>query len=138
MTLGHKVAPQLLRRRRRDAALRAVRLEAVRVLRRRPIEEQLVDARLARRARALGRRHARGARVDERRAVSALIDLLEVDHELRRVVRGVREDLRAEDRDDVVGDDLFGLGLEVRVVDNEMGVEPVHFVRDELARDEAL
>ena len=76
--------------------------------------------------------------MDEGRAVTLLVDLLEVDDELRGVVLRVREDLGAEERDDVVRDDLDGLVAEVGVVDAEVGVEPVYFVRDELARDEAL
>ena len=138
VALGHEVAAELLRGGRGDAALRAVRLEAVRVLWRGDVEEELVDAAFAGRAGALGRGLSWGTCVDEGRAVSGLIDLLEVDHELRRVVLGVREHLRAEERDDVVGDDLHGLGLEVRVVDAEVGVEPVDLVCGKLPRDEAL
>ena len=105
---------------------------------RRDVQEKLVDAALARRAWALGRRQARRARVDERRAISVLIDLLEVYHKLRRVVFGVREHLGAEEGDDVVRDDLDGLGLEIGIVDAKMAVEPVDLVRDELAGNEAL
>ena len=138
VALGHEVAAELLRGGRGDAALRAVRLEAVRVFGRRDVQEKLVDAALARRARALGRRQARRARVNERRAIPVLIDLLEVDHELRRVVLGVCEDLGTKECDDVVGDDLHRLGLEVVVVDTQVGVEPVDLVCNKLARDEAL
>ena len=97
--------------------MRTVGLEAVRVFGRRGVEEKLVDAALACRAWALGRGHPRGTRVDERGTVARLIDLLKVDHQLRRVMLGVCEHLRAKERDDVVGDDLDGLGLEVGVVD---------------------
>lgn len=76
--------------------------------------------------------------MDERGAIAALIDLLKVDHELRWVVFSVREHLRAKERDDVVGDDLHGLGLEVGIVDAQMSVEPVDLVRDEFARNKAL
>ena len=105
---------------------------------RRDVQEKLVDAALARRAWALGRRQAWRARVDERRAISVLIDLLEVDHELRGVVFGVREYLGAEEGDNMVRDDLDGLGLEIGIVDAKMAVEPVDLVRDELAGNEAL
>ena len=74
----------------------------------------------------------------EGRAVALLVDLLEVDDELRGVVLRVREDLGAEERDDVVRDDLDGLVAEVGVVDAELRVKPIYFVRDELAGDEAL
>lgn len=94
--------------------------------------------RLAGRPGALEGREARGAGVYEGRAVALLVDLLEVDDELRGVVLRVREDLGAEERDDVVRDDLDGLVAEVGVVDAELRVKPVYFVRDELAGDEAL
>ena len=128
MTLGDEVAPQLLRRRRRDAALRAVRLEAVRVLGRRDVQEKLVDAALARRAWALGRRQAWRTRVDERRAISVLIDLLEVDHELGWVVLSVCEHLGAVKCDDMVRNDLYAFRRKVVVVDAQIRVEPVYFV----------
>lgn len=40
--------------------------------------------------------------MDERGSIAVLIDLLEVDNKLRRVVFGVCEDLRPEERNDVV------------------------------------
>ena len=53
----------------------------------------------------------------ERRPV--LIDLLQVDDELRRVVFGEGEDFGSEESDDVVGDDVDGGRLEVGIVDPE-------------------
>ena len=50
----------------------------------------------------------------------------------------VREDLGGVQSDDVVRDDVDGLGGGGVVVDPEEGVEPCYFVRDEFARDEAL
>ena len=76
--------------------------------------------------------------MDEGRALAVLVDVLEIDDELGRVVFRVREDLGAVERDDVVGDDLDVLGREVVVVDAEVGVKPVHLVCDEFAGDEAL
>ena len=68
----------------------------------RDVEEELVDAALAGRARALGRGRARRTRVDERGTVSALIDLLKVDHELAGIVFGVRKHLGTKECNDVV------------------------------------
>ena len=76
--------------------------------------------------------------MDERGTVPALIDLLEVDHQLRRVVFGVCKHLGAEECDNMVGNDLYRLCLKVIVVDAEVGVEPINFVRDQLAGDETL
>lgn len=67
-----------------------------------------------------------------------LVHLLEIDHEFGRVVFREGEHLRAEERDDMVRDHVDRLGLEVRVVDTKVGVEPVDLVRDQLARDESL
>lgn len=51
---------------------------------------------------------------------------------------GVRQDLRTEERDDVIRDDTSGFVLEVGVVDAEVGVEPVDLASDELAWNEPL
>lgn len=76
--------------------------------------------------------------MDEGGGVAALVDVLEIDYEFRGVVLGVREHLGAVKRDDVVGDDLDGLGREVLIVDTEVRVEPVDFICDKFAWDEAL
>lgn len=136
ITLRDKVASQLLRRGRGYGALRAIRLEPKCVARCRLVEVQLVDSAFARRARAFRRGLAGRARMDERCAL--VVELLEVNHELGWVVLCVREHLRAEKRNDVVTDDVDGLGLEVGIIDTEMGVEPVHFVGNEFAWDETL
>ena len=78
------------------------------------------------------------AGVDEGGALARVVDPLKVDDERARVVLGVSEDLGAEEGDDVVRDDLDGLGLEIGIVDAKMAVEPVDLVRDELAGNEAL
>lgn len=74
--------------------------------------------------------------MNESRAI--LVDLLEIDHEFAGVVLGICEDFRTKKRDDVIGNDLHRLGLEVGIVDAEVGVEPVHLVHDKFARNEAL
>lgn len=71
-------------------------------------------------------------------AVSFLVDSLEVDDQLVRVVLGVGEHFGAEEGDDVIGYDGRGFVLEIRVVDAEVGVEPVDLVGDQFARDETL
>ena len=76
--------------------------------------------------------------MDKGRALAALVDLLEIDDELARVMLGEREDLGAEEGEDVVRDDLVRLVREVRVVNAEVRVEPLDFVRDEVRWDEAL
>lgn len=76
--------------------------------------------------------------MDEGGGVAALVDVLEIDYELRGVVLGVREHLGAVKRDNVVGDDLDGLCREVLIVDTEVRVEPVDFICDKFAWDEAL
>ena len=82
--------------------------------------------------------HTRRAVVNERCTTAIIIDLLELDKQLRRVVFGVREHLGAEEGDNMVRDDLDGLGLEIGIVDAKMAVEPVDLVRDELTGNEAL
>ena len=67
-----------------------------------------------------------------------LVDLLQVDDELGRVMFGVGENLCAKECDDMIRDYLDGLVAEVSVVDTQLGVKPVDFVRDELSWDETL
>jgi len=76
--------------------------------------------------------------VNEGRAIALIIDLLEVNDELRRVMFGVGENLGAKESDDMVRNDLDSLVKEVCVVYAEMGVKPVDLVYDKLARDKAL
>lgn len=64
-------------------------------------------------------------------------DLLEVDHELLWVVLGESKELCRVECEHVVGDDLWGLGQEVGVVDAEVVVEPVDLTVDELGGEEA-
>lgn len=51
---------------------------------------------------------------------------------------GIGENLCSEEGDDVIRDYWDGLITEVSIVDTQLGVEPVDFVRDELSRDETL
>lgn len=67
--------------------------------------------------------------MDERRA-RVLVQLLEVDHQFRWVVLGVRKNLRTEECNNVIRDHVDGLGLEIRVVDPEVRIEPVNLVCD--------
>jgi hypothetical protein len=51
---------------------------------------------------------------------------------------GESEDFGAKEGEDVICDDVDRLIAKVCVVDAEVGVEPLDFVRNELTRDEAL
>ena len=72
------------------------------------IEVLFVDTRLTSRARALGRSLAWRADMNEGRALTILVDVLEIDDELGRIMFGVREHLGAVERYYVVRDDLNG------------------------------
>lgn len=76
--------------------------------------------------------------MDKCRAIPVLINFLEVNDELARIMLGVGEYFRAEEGNDVVRDDLTRFILEVGVVDAQVRVEPVDLVGDQLARDKAL
>lgn len=71
-------------------------------------------------------------------AISFVVDSLEIDNKLGRVVLGEGKHFGAKEGDDVIGYDRGRLILKVRVVDAELGVEPVDFVGDQLAGDKAL
>lgn len=77
--------------------------------------------------------------MDKSRPVSLLIDLLEINDEFARVVLGVCKYLCTEQSNDMVADHVdIGFILEIRIIDSEVGVEPVDFAGDELLGDEAL
>ena len=118
--------------------MRTVGLKAVRALGGGIIEEKLVDTALASRSGTLRGCLSRGTGVDERGSISALIDLLKVDHELGRIVLGVCEYFGAVKGNDMIRDDLHSLGGEVSVVDAKVTVEPVDLVGYEFTGDEAL
>jgi hypothetical protein len=69
---------------------------------------------------------------------TVLVDLLQVDDEFGRVVLGVGEDLCTKEGNDMIRDYWDGLIAKVSVVDTQLGVKPVDFVRDEFSRDETL
>lgn len=74
--------------------------------------------------------------MDEDRAI--LIELLQVDDKLRRIMLGISEDFCAKEGDDMIRNYWDRLVAEVSVVDAELGVKPVDFVRDEFSWDETL
>lgn len=76
--------------------------------------------------------------VNKSGAVSFLVDSLEVNDKLGRVMFCKREHFGAKEGHDVIGYHGGGFILEIRVVDAEMGVEPVDLVGDQLAWDETL
>lgn len=78
------------------------------------------------------------AGVNKSSAVSFLVDALEINDKLGRVMFGEREHLGAKEGDDVIRDDGWRFVLEVGVVDAEVQVEPVDLVGGELAGDETL
>jgi hypothetical protein len=69
---------------------------------------------------------------------TVLIDLLQVDDEFGRIMFGVGKDLGTKEGDDMIRDYLEGLVAEVSVVDTQLGVKPVDFIRDEFPRYETL
>ena len=69
---------------------------------------------------------------------TVLADLLQVDDEFCRVVLGVGENLCTKEGDDVIRDYRDGLVAEVSIVDTQLGVKPVDFIRDEFSGDETL
>jgi hypothetical protein len=50
----------------------------------------------------------------------------------------VCKDLGSKERNNVVRDDFARFALEIGIVDAELGVKPVHFVRNELAGNKSL
>lgn len=76
--------------------------------------------------------------MNERSPIPLLIYTLKINDQRARIVLRVREDLRAEERRNMVSYHIARLRLEVRVVDPEAVVEPVHLVLHQLSRDEAL
>jgi len=67
-----------------------------------------------------------------------LVDFLQVDDEFCGIVLGVGENLCTKEGDDMIRDYWDGLVTEISVVDTQLGVKPVDFIRDELSRDETL
>jgi len=51
---------------------------------------------------------------------------------------GICEDLGAKEGNDMIRDYWDGFVAEVSVVDAQLGVKPVDFIRDEFSRDETL
>lgn len=69
---------------------------------------------------------------------TVLVDLLQVDDELCGIVLGIGENFCTKESDDMIRDHWDRLVAEVSVVNAELGVKPVDFVRDKLSRDETL
>lgn len=67
-----------------------------------------------------------------------LADLLQVDDEFRRVMLGIGENLGTKEGNDMIRDYWDRFVAEVGVVDAQLGVKPVDFIRDEFSRDETL
>ena len=67
-----------------------------------------------------------------------LVDLLQVDDELCGIVLRIGKNLCTKKGDDVIRDYWDGLVAEVSVVDTQLRVKPVDFVRDEFSRDKTL
>ena len=98
--------------------MRSVRLETERVLWGRFVEEKRVNSRLAVRSRTFSGSLARSTGVNECCAC-LFVDCLKVDHELGGIVLGVGEDFRTKKSNDVIRNNLFGLGREIVIVDAE-------------------
>ena len=76
--------------------------------------------------------------MDERGAISFGVDLFEVDDEFGRVMLGICKHFGAKEGDDMIRDDLDGLVAEIGVINAEVGVKPVDFIRYKLAGNETL
>jgi len=76
--------------------------------------------------------------MNERRAVALLVELLQVNNELSRIMFRICHNLGSKQGNDMVRDDLARFILEVGVVNAEVGVKPVDFACDKLAGNEAL
>jgi len=74
--------------------------------------------------------------MDEDSAI--LVDLLQIDDEFCGIVLGVGENLCTKEGDDMIRDYWDGLVAEISVIDAQLGVKPVDFIRDELSGDETL
>ena len=76
--------------------------------------------------------------VNKRGAISIGVDLFELDDKFGWIMFGIGQHFGAKEGDDMVRDDLDGLILEVGVVDTEVRVEPLDFIRHELVGNETL
>jgi hypothetical protein len=76
--------------------------------------------------------------MDKRGAISLVVDLFEVYNQLGWIVFSICEDFGAKEGNDMIRDDFDGLVAEVRVIDTEMCIEPLHLVSDEFTGDEPL
>lgn len=131
VALVHKVAAQRGDQRGRDCASRAEGLEPVCRLHGADIQIPLVDLLLVLWAVELADTWPRGVDVERTRVCGSL----EVDVE-RGFVVDAGIDLGGVQRQDVGGNGLHRLLLEVHVVDAQVAVEPRDLVVDNLARDE--
>lgn len=76
--------------------------------------------------------------MNERRAVALIVEPLQVNNELSRIMLRICHNLGSKQGNDMVRDDLARFILEVGIVNAEVGVKPVDFACDELAGNEAL
>jgi hypothetical protein len=53
-------------------------------------------------------------------------------------VLGICEDFCTKEGDNMIRDDLDGFILEVGIIDAEVSIKPLNFVRDELSGDKTL
>ena len=64
-------------------------------------------------------------------------DLLQIDHQLLRIMLRIRQELGGVEGEDVIGNDVGFFAEEVGVVDPKVIIKPVDLTRDEFLRDEA-
>lgn len=79
-----------------------------------------------------------GTGMNESRAISFVVYPLKVNYKLIRIMLSIGKNFSAEERDDMIRNDLWGFVLEVGIIYTEVRVEPVDLVGDELSRYEAL
>ena len=76
--------------------------------------------------------------MDEGSAVPLVINSLKVNDEFAGILLSISDDFCAEQGDDVVRDNFPRFVLKVSVVDAEVGIEPIDFIRNEIAWNKPL
>lgn len=61
-----------------------------------------------------------GTRMDESGAISFVVYLFEVDYKLIGIMLGIGKNFSAEERDDMIRDDLCGFVLEISIIYTEV------------------
>ncbi len=76
--------------------------------------------------------------MNEGSAIPLVINSFEINDEFAGIFFSIRHDFRAKQGDDMVRDDFPRFILKISVVDAEVGIEPIDFIRDEFAWNKPL